>query len=289
MPLYDIASLWIGAELTWLEQVCLQSYLDAGHRTVLYSYAPVAGVPDGVEMLDAREIMPEEDIVYHVNTGSPAFHADIFRLRMLAKTDFLWVDTDAYCLEPFVRADHGYFFGWGSDKRKILYSGVLGLPKSSQTLQGMLDLTKDMYPIPPWATPERQDELRALKEQGKGVHMSLMQWGICGPEALHYFANATGEVKYAFEPEVLYPIPFSNTRSFHRPHLKRVVEASIDETTLSVHFYGRRFRNIFAQTGGMPPEGSYAHEVCEKHRIDPSPTAHLFEVKAPGKVSAAKS
>ncbi|MHA7828284.1 MAG: hypothetical protein ACX93P_12070 [Roseovarius sp.] len=280
--LYDVASLWIGDELSWMEQICLLSFMEHGHRTILYVYDDVKSVPEGVEIRDAREVMPTDQIIYHVNTGSPAFHSDVFRLRMLAQTDFLWVDTDAYCLKPFQKQPHGFFYGWGTDKRRIICSGVLGLPAGSETLRAMLELTKDEYPVPPWLPKARQDELRALKAAGKGVHMSLMQWGICGPEALHYFALETGEVEHAFDGPVLYPVPFSGTRVFHRRHLKRKVLESITDETLSVHFYGRRFRNIFAQSGGLPPKGSYADDLCRHHGVDPAQTAHLFKLKVPG-------
>ena len=276
MPLYDVASLWIGPELTWMEQMCLMSFVEAGHTTTLYSYEPVRNVPDGVVVKDANDIMPTNEIIYHVNTGSPAFHADIFKLRMLAQTNYLWIDTDAYCLKPFKRPKHGYFYGWGTDRRKIISSGVLGLPKKSKTLAAMLELTSDLYPIPPWYPAKKREELHKLKSEGNGVHMSLLPWGVIGPEALHCFTHQTGEAKYALEGHVLYPMPFSNVRAFHRPHLKKMVTASIHDDTISVHFYGRRFRNIFALSKGLPLEDSYADDLCKKHGIDPSETAHLF-------------
>lgn len=282
MTLYDVASLWIGPELSWMEQICLDSFVRNGHRTILYAYEDVASVPDGVEVRDAREIMPTDEIIYHVNTGSPAFHSDVFRLRLLQRVDCLWIDTDAYCLKPFVRPDHGYFFGWGTDTRRIICSGVLGLPKDSKTLKSMLELTKDEFPVPPWVSLHRRNKLQNLKDAGNGVHMSLMPWGVCGPEALNYFAHQSGEAVHAFDGPVLYPVPFSSTRSFHRPHLKNGVYNTITEETLSVHFYGRRFRNIFALSKGMPLEGSYADDLCKCHRIDPSLTAHLFVRKQPG-------
>jgi hypothetical protein len=262
-----------------MEQMCLLSFIENGHRTILYVYDDVKSVPDGVEIRDAREIMPTDKIIYHANTGSPAFHSDVFRLRMLEQTDFLWVDTDAYCLKPFVKQKHGFFFGWITDKRRITNTGVLGLPKTSKILHSMLELTKDEYPIPPWATAKRQDELRQLKSSGNGVHMSLMPWGVCGPEALYFFGQESGEIEYAFDGPVLYPVPFSATRTLHRTHLKKLVYAEITDETISVHLWGRRFRNIFAQSGGMPPEGSYADDLCKKHKLDPSLTAHLFVKK----------
>jgi hypothetical protein len=144
----------------------------------------------------------------------------------------------------------------------------------------MLALTKDEYPVPPWLGPREQNRLQGLKDAGEGVHMSEMRWGVCGPDALHHFANATGEVAHAFEGDVLYPVPFASTRSFHRRRLRKDVYSRITEQTLSVHFYGRRFRNIFAFTQGIPPEGSFADELCKKHGLDPTLTGHLFVRKS---------
>ncbi|WP_342071040.1 hypothetical protein [Yoonia algicola] len=276
MKLYDVASLWVGPELTWMEQMCLLSFVDKGHRTILYVYDDVKSVPDGVEVRDANEIMPSDQIIYHAATGSPAFHSDIFRLRMLDQTDYLWIDTDAYCWQPFVRPAHGHFYGWGTDETRKIYSGVLGLPKDSPTLQAMLELTKDEYPVPPFLPQRQQRRLQSQKDAGDGVHISLMRWGVCGPDALHYFLHQSGEVKHAFDGPVLYPVPFNSTRSFHRPKLKKGVFDLITEETLSVHFYGRRFRNIFALTDGIPMAGSFADDLCQKHGLDPSLTGHLF-------------
>jgi len=276
MALYDVASLWVGPSLTWLEQLCLKSFVDNGHRTILFSYEPVAGVPEGVEQRDANEIYPADTILRHERTGSPAFHSDIFRLLMLKNTDLLWVDTDAYCVQPWHRPDHGYFFGWGHDRQRKPYTGVLGLPHDSQTLHSMLEMSEDPYPIPPWLRPKLRKELAEQKEAGEPVHATQLRWGLFGPDALNHFAHQNGEIDYAAEPHVFYPISFEGTRVFTRADSAAKIKRSIKPDTLSIHFYGRRFRNLFARMGGMPVEGSYVDGLCREHGIDPSQTAHLF-------------
>ena len=59
---FQIAMLWMRGSLSFLEQLCVQSFLDAGHHVVLYSYEPIGHVPDGVELRDAGEILPEEGL-----------------------------------------------------------------------------------------------------------------------------------------------------------------------------------------------------------------------------------
>ena len=46
----ELHSLWIGPRLTWLEQLCLVSWLAHGHRAVLWTYEPVENLPPGVEV-----------------------------------------------------------------------------------------------------------------------------------------------------------------------------------------------------------------------------------------------
>ena len=82
MTLPTVASLWIGGNISFLEQVCLQSFVDHGHRTLLYTYGDVVNAPPGVEVLDAEAIYPTAQMVRHKN-GSPAPTADIFRYQLL--------------------------------------------------------------------------------------------------------------------------------------------------------------------------------------------------------------
>ncbi|MCB4456396.1 class I SAM-dependent methyltransferase [Leisingera sp. McT4-56] len=275
MALPAIASLWVGAELSWLEQLCLQSFLDNGHEVVLFTYGEVKGVPDGVQVADANEILPADNIIRHAKTGSPAYHADVFRLHMLRQTDYVWADTDAYCCQPWgIRGKH--FHGWISDDKPMVNNGVLRLPKTSRTLKAMLRFTSDEYPIPPWYSAEKQAELQALKDRGEGVHVSLLPWGVWGPDALTWFLQETGEISRSQPGHVIYPVPFKNAGVVLNPN--RPVQAArlIRDDTLSIHFWGRRFRNIAAKYGGVPAEGCYVHGLLAKHGIDAEKTRHLL-------------
>lgn len=275
MALPAIASLWVGAELSWLEQLCLQSFLDNGHDVTLFTYDDVQGVPDGVRLADANEILPADRIIRHARTGSPAYHADVFRLHMLRQTDYVWADTDAYCCQPWdIRGKH--FHGWISDRKPMVNNGVLRLPKTSRTLKAMLRFTSDEYPIPPWYSQEKQAELQALKDAGQGVHVSLLPWGVWGPDALTWFLQETGEVKNSRPGHVIYPVPFKQAGVVLNPNRLNQARRHIRSDTLSVHFWGRRFRNIAAKYGGVPAEGCYVHELLAKHGIDPEKSRHLL-------------
>lgn len=137
-----VSSLWIGPSFSFLEYLCLKSFVDAGHPTKLYTYAPVENVPDGVEIADANEIMPARDFIVNAQSGKAGPHADKFRYHLLSKTDEIWVDTDAYCLKPF--DDSEYLFG--NHFKSMINNGVLRLPRNLKTLKSLLEFTSNEYP-----------------------------------------------------------------------------------------------------------------------------------------------
>ncbi|WP_298921298.1 class I SAM-dependent methyltransferase [uncultured Roseobacter sp.] len=275
MSLPTIGTLWVGKELSWLEQLCLKSFLDHDHDVVLFTYDDVEGVPDGTRIADANEILPADRILRHKKTGSPAYHADVFRLHMMQKTDFIWADTDAFCCQPWV-VEGNHFHGWISDDKPIVNNGVLRLPKSSQTLAAMLRFTDDEFPIPPWYSPEKQADLQDRKNKGQGVHVSLLPWGVWGPDALTWFLRETGEVKHSQPGHVIYPVPFKQAGTVLIPNRLNKARSFLKADTLSIHFWGRRFRNVAAKYGGVPTPGCLVHELLQKHEIDPVKTQHLF-------------
>lgn len=95
-----IQSMWIGDALSNLERLCVQSFLDHGHEFHLYAYAGVGGVPQGTEIKDGNEILPEHQLtcgkVRHVASLS-----DYFRYTLLNQKGGYWVDMDIICLRPF--------------------------------------------------------------------------------------------------------------------------------------------------------------------------------------------
>jgi hypothetical protein len=266
-PEYQIAALWIGGPLSFLEQLCLVSFVHAGHHTVLYTYETVPNVPSGIEVRDAGEILPLRGFLKHERTGSPALHSDLFRYHLLAKRDrTIWADTDAYCVKPFATAS-GHFYGWES--KKHVNGGVLGFPQDSETLGRLLAYTADEFAIPSWYGPEYEAELRAKAEAGTPVHASEQPWGVWGPHAITHFLQETGEVRHALPRVALYPVAYKDRRLILRPGWDEG-EVVTDET-FSIHFYGRRMRRrVVSHENGIPRPRSLFGRLLKKHGIDPT-------------------
>ncbi|NNL74156.1 MAG: glycosyltransferase family 92 protein, partial [Silicimonas sp.] len=262
----QIAMLWMRGSLSFLERLCVQSFLDAGHHVILYSYEPLDRVPEGVETRDASLILPETGDLVHERTGSPAPHADRFRYLLLAKGEgMIWADTDAYCVKPFRTLD-GHLYGWESDKHVNI--GVLALPSGSPTLAALLDFTGDPHAIPPWEKPWKQREMAAARDAGEPVRAIAENWGVWGPQAFTHFLSETGEIARAMPQAALYPYSFAERRKLLMPG--KYHSGAITDETLSIHLYGRRIRKRMAERDhGLPDPDSLMGQLLIKHRIDP--------------------
>jgi hypothetical protein len=97
----EVGTLWIGGPLSWLEQLCLKSFVDKGQKITLFSYEDIPNVPDGVIRRDGREIIDTDDFIKYEQKNSYALFADWFRLHMIHQNPgMIWVDTDVYCYRP---------------------------------------------------------------------------------------------------------------------------------------------------------------------------------------------
>ena len=272
----EIASLWIGGQLSWLEQLCLKSFADAGHRITLYSYEPIGNLPEGVQAGDANDIFPGDPMYRHARTGSPAIHADIWRLNLLQKTDAIWVDADVYCYRPF-DYDRPSVFGW--EKPGLVCNAVLGLPKDSPALQLLLDFFKDEYAIGPWLKPWQRRELEDDAAAGKPVHMTEQNWGFTGPAAVTWALEQTGEIKDAEPEAAFYPVSFK--RRNHMIISRFDPEASFTDATRGVHFWARRMKpRLQEKENNRPRRGSFMDRLLAKHQIDPAAAPIPAKIKA---------
>lgn len=277
----EVASLWIGGRLSWFEQLCLVSFARAGHRVTLYSYAPVANLPEGVEPGDAASIFPAEPMLRHARTGSPAIHADMWRLRLLQKTKAIWVDTDLICLRPFAFG-MPHVFGW--EKPGLVCNAVLGLPNASPALAGLIDFFSDPYAIAPWLKPWQRRELEEARNAGRPVHMTEQEWGFTGPASVTWFLERTGEIAHARPEAAFYPIPFRDRN--HMILSRHDIGPRLTAETHAVHLWARRMKpRLQEKEGNRPRRGSWLDRQIRLHGID-TEAAPIPPRPAPGTAPA---
>lgn len=261
-----VASFWFGSDLTWLELLCIRSYLDCGHRFVLYTAHPVSGVPDKVDLRPASEVLwPAPFDLANNDRRRVAVFSDLFRLRMCQKTDFIWVDLDAYCVRPF-RFETAHVFGRTPSGQYP--NGILRLPAESRALNLLLEFVTRPNPIQPWRGPKlRNSRLRRI-EQGQSWGIESLPWGCSGPKALGHFLQQTGEDIHAQPACTFYPLEPEDLWRLHHP---RIHPQDIErDGVYSVHIYGHQKKWLANAHSGLPVSGSYLEHLCKRHGIDPA-------------------
>lgn len=111
-------TFWTGKPLSRLERAALQSYVNQGYTVEIYTYNPLAefikNVPagagaGGVNVHDAREILPEEALFEYggraaIGKRENAYKflpfSDLFRFTMLHKKGGAWMDLDIFLTRP---------------------------------------------------------------------------------------------------------------------------------------------------------------------------------------------
>ncbi len=242
MNLPTANAIWIGPKLGPIHAACLRSFVRAGHRVVLHSYDPPSDVPSGIELADARKLMPESRIVRYKKSGSPALFANLFRYQLLKAGLGLYIDCDVYCVRPIEDAD--YVLGW--QDQGSLNNAVLKLPPDCPVLAELCNL-KDGF-IPPWSKSQDKRRLRLRQLLGRPLQLEEMRWGTTGPKALTWYAQQHGLVSKAAPIDVFYPVAMSHIGLLIDPALS--LDELITPRTRAVHLWSQIFANA---ASGLPP------------------------------------
>lgn len=258
-----IQSLWIGKELTLLEQLSIASFLFHGHAFHLYAYDDIAHVPEGTQLKDAGEILPEKNI-FAYNGGSYAIFADWFRWALLYKKGHFWVDTDVICLKPF-EFDTDIVFGLESDN--LVASGVLGFPPGHELCALLENCCKNpnrFLPYDSWKTKKKK-----LKRKILGKGRSDIGWGEAGgpkgfTEALKYF----NLMDFAKPFTYFYPVHWSNWNAVFDETLAEDLDLFSD--THSIHLWNEMFRRRkdFDKNATFPQKSLF--EQLKRRYLQPS-------------------
>lgn len=263
----EVGTLWIGGSLSWMEQLCLKSFVDQGQKITLFSYEDIPNVPLGVIRRDGREVLDTDNFLKYEKKDSFALFADLFRLHMIAKNPgMIWVDTDVYCHRP-MDYDSDYVFGFELPGEQRVNNAVLGLPADSALLRAMLDYTADPFAIPPFVKSKLQEEFRAAAAAGQPVHVSHQPWGVWGPMMVTHFVHAFDLAGQVQPLDAFYPVIFPDRLKFlRRP---AVVEGMVTARTTALHLWASNKRELGLRHNGLPPSGSYLERLVRKHGIVP--------------------
>lgn len=128
-----VLGLWVGTDLTPIEQLSIRSFLANGHPYHLFAYDRIAGVPDGTVLRDAAAVIPRGELF--LSQGSPAHFSDWFRWKLLADLGGYWADLDVVCLRGFDFSEP-VVFGW--QETGVIDTAVLRFPAGHALARVML-------------------------------------------------------------------------------------------------------------------------------------------------------
>ena len=129
-----VQGLWIGAELSMLEQLSIASFLHNGHAYHLYTYDDLPGIPEGTVIKDGNEILHESMIFEYQDHKSPSGFANFFRYKLLLEKGGWWADTDTVCLKPFDFAPEYVFSSETLNEQELITSCVMKAPCGSPAM-----------------------------------------------------------------------------------------------------------------------------------------------------------
>lgn len=232
-----LSTLWIGPALGRVERACLRSALAQGHAVTLYCYRAPEGVPAGVELRDAADVLPETAVIRH-RGGSPSLFSNRFRYVLQQRGLGTWIDADLYLVAP-IDGERPTLFGWQSGQ--LINGAVLRLPADSPLLAPLVALFAERE-VPFWLEPaEREAAAERLARTGR-TGLGDMPWGAAGPLALTALARLFGLEALAVPRTVFYPMHFRQARWIGEPGI--ALEEVVRPDTVAIHLWNELIKDM---------------------------------------------
>lgn len=221
-----IQGLWIGSELSVMEQLSVASFLRNGHTYHLYVFEDVKNIPAGTIVKDANQILPSKNIFQYTGSRSYAGFANFFRYKLLLERGGWWSDTDVVCLKPFDFSEE-YVFASEKFKNKVLLTcGVLKAPAGSDVMAFA------------WGACQTKDP-------------GDLVWGETGSRLLTEAVKKFSLGQYQKSHLVFCPLDYLEWNRVLEP----TAEITFDETTCAIHLWNEMWRSA-----GQDKNASYLHQ-----------------------------
>jgi len=208
-----IQGLWIGPELSLMEQLSICSFLKNGHEYHLYAYDRLSNVPPGTVVRDANEILPQSKIFQYKNQASYAGFSNFFRYKLLLERGGWWADTDLICLRPFDFHDQHVFASEICAGREVTTSGIIKAPAGSHAMAHAWSVCQSKVP-----------------EQ--------LMWGETGPKLVAEIIEKYSLQSYVKSHRVFCPLGYQQWRKILEPETSDL----LFETSYAVHLWNEMWR-----------------------------------------------
>jgi hypothetical protein len=207
----DVVTFWHGP-LDRLRLTCLRSQVAVGHKVTVYSFEPLAGLPDGVGNAEAEAILPHVFAEKLRPTGPNGVwrdwttlqFSDFFRMRLMADNAGLWLDADVLLLKPVGIDSEKPFFAW--ERPRQLGNSVLYLPAGDPIVAAFTALMLKDELTPDWLALRHRLTFALRQLRGGSNRLSDIRVAIYGPASLTALARRTGELHHALPKKSFYAV-----------------------------------------------------------------------------------
>src|SRR6266404_4341337 len=198
----------------------LRSQVSAGHKTTVYSFEPIAQLPEGVGNAEAEEILPHS-FSEKLRTSQPngswrdwtiLQFSDFFRMRLMARSAGLWLDADVLLLKPIEIDPARPYFAW--ERPRQLGNSVLYLPSGDPIVAAFADLMEQDELTPDWLALRHRLTFLLRQLRGRSNRVADIRVAIYGPAALTALARRAGELHYALPKKSFYAVHAEPKRFF---------------------------------------------------------------------------
>jgi len=227
-----IQGLWIGPELSAMEQLSIASYLAHGHDFQLYLYEPVRNVPEGTTIRDANEVLPASRIFRYTEHATYAGFANSFRYKLLLDRGGWWSDTDSVCLKPFDFAEDYVFSSELSKGVQMINNGVIKVPPSSELMAYA------------WEVCQRKSP-------------ETLVWGETGPALMAEGVERLSLTRHVKPPVTFCPVGYKQWRTLLDPD----ADPAFGDDTYAVHLWHEQWR------AAGQDKNSHYHPGCLYERL----------------------
>lgn len=235
-----IQGLWIGPELSVMEQMSIGSFLLNRHEYHLYVYDEPKNVPVGTVIKHAVEILPASRIFQYKHFPTYAGFANFFRYKLLLERGGWWADTDTICLKPFDFPEQHVFATEICNGQEVVTSGIIKAPKGSPAMAYA------------W-------EVCQTKEPDK------LGWGETGPRLMGEAVERFSLGEYRQPAHVFCPLDYSNWAQILEPD----GNATLDKRSYAIHLWNERWRAAGQDKNAAYPE-KCLYEVLKRTYLSPS-------------------
>lgn len=236
-----IQGLWIGPELSALEQLSIASFRQNGHEYHLYVYDEPRNVPVGTVIKNANEILPSSSIFQYKQYPSYAGFANFFRYKLLLERGGWWVDSDTVCLKQFDFPEEHVFATEICNELEVVTCGAIKAPKGSPVMAYAWEVCQTKKP-----------------EQ--------LVWGETGPRLMGEAVRNSSLERYAKPHYVFCPIGYLEWRRVLDPD----DEVMFDDGAYAIHLWNEMWRKVGQDKNQRYHEGCFYEQLKRKYLGTPT-------------------